>query len=287
MHVTLHTFKALIMRDATQMIRADADADRGCSPANILAFSQITTKIESPDPEMAVEMISRTPVFNPEAGAETVPVQKPLPNAAPGGKDSGCDLGAHECAIRAEKVYEELNGLGRRGVDLAIEAGDLLLRAKNQLRGKFGSTLKEWQSEGVITFSPRSARRWMLIAKHGPAIKMAKLANLQKAEKHALELEGSPRTKKKAPDLSVSPNVTSENLLASLRPITQQILALQGMSLDAMNAQFREQLWEEMEATIAACKKVQEKTGVSRPVQAANVKELETGTKRKRRGFVK
>jgi hypothetical protein len=99
-------------------------------------------------------------------------------------------LDPDKCAARAEILHRQLNKIGRQQLDAGLNIGVLLTQAKEQLgHGKFGHALKRWRDEGIITFSNRSGRRWMLLAKYQTAIKSAKLANLHEAEKLAQTLE--------------------------------------------------------------------------------------------------
>jgi len=104
--------------------------------------------------------------------------------------DNSKTIDPDRCAVRAEASHQELCKIGRRQIDAAVKIGELMRQARDQLgHGKFGRAFNRWKDEGMVTFSDRSARRWMLIAKHAEAIKSAKLATLQEAEQRAQELE--------------------------------------------------------------------------------------------------
>ncbi|MDR3405869.1 MAG: hypothetical protein P4L99_25515 [Chthoniobacter sp.] len=101
-----------------------------------------------------------------------------------------CSIDPDESAARAEVAHKHLGKLGRQQIALFLEAGELLVGAKNKLgHGKYELAFKRWRDEGLISFSSRSARRWMRLAKHAEAIKSAKLADLEEAENYVKALE--------------------------------------------------------------------------------------------------
>lgn len=108
-------------------------------------------------------------------------------------------LDLDECARSAEIVHKKLNALGPRELALMQEAGEILCRVKVQADRKFVSILKQWKDDGLITFSHRSATRWMATAKHKDELKLANVANLNEAERYIRELKSKTESKTKAP----------------------------------------------------------------------------------------
>jgi alkyl hydroperoxide reductase subunit AhpF len=96
-----------------------------------------------------------------------------------------------EAAHRKIEAYNvRLVDLGRQQLEAVFQAGQYLLDAKDIVgHGHFKKVLDRWRMENVITFSDRSGRRYMRLAKHAEAIKMANVANLREAEKYVANLE--------------------------------------------------------------------------------------------------
>jgi len=116
-----------------------------------------------------------------------------------------------KCATQAEIAFQMVRNLGRKQIDGALKVGCLMLQAKEHLgHGKLGSAFKRWKAEGMVTFSDRSLRRWMLLAKHADAIKMANLATLGEAEKLAQQLEHDAGEDNAAENEKASPQKNTE-----------------------------------------------------------------------------
>jgi len=130
-------------------------------------------------------------------------------------------LDPDQCAAQAELAYSQLTTFGRRQLHAALHIGTFLTLAKQQLgHGKFGAALKRWRAEAVITFSHRSANRWLLLAKHAKAIKSASVANLQEAEALASILERGGEN----PATDLEPAKKSVTVEAALRDIEDRTL---------------------------------------------------------------
>jgi len=102
-----------------------------------------------------------------------------------------------KCAVKAEGQYRKVCTFGRQRLLAALDVGLLMTEAKKQLvRGKWEPTVKQWRENGTITFSERSLRRWMLMAKYEMEIISASLADLSEAEKYAQDKEKSAKEAK-------------------------------------------------------------------------------------------
>lgn len=84
----------------------------------------------------------------------------------------------------AEQHHRHVLAAGRTELAQAIAAGTLLLEVKAALsHGDFSKALVESQKAKQITFSYRTARRYMLVARHRDAPELATVANLREAER--------------------------------------------------------------------------------------------------------
>ena len=113
-------------------------------------------------------------------------------------------LEAEEPARLAEKAHRKYESFGkqfakldRQQLDAALEAGLHLLKAKEIVgHGNFKKEQERWRTNGTITFSDRSCRRYMLLATYAKEIKMATVATLREAEKLASALKEAADSQK-------------------------------------------------------------------------------------------
>ena len=111
---------------------------------------------------------------------------------------------AEELARLAEKAHRKFEtfatrfaALDRQQLDTAIDAGKFLLKAKESVgHGNFKKKQECWRTNGMITFSDRSGRRYMQLATYADEIKMATVATLREAEKLASALKEAADSQK-------------------------------------------------------------------------------------------